>query len=79
MSGRVTTPDDRGLRGAVVTLADSSGTRTTTTSSLGFYQFDGVTTGQDCTIKVFSKLYRFTMQTITVDGALSNVNFKGAE
>ena len=79
VSGRVTTPDDRGLRGAVVTLADSSGTRTTTTSSLGFYQFDGVTTGQDCTIKVFSKLYRFTMQTITVDGALSNVNFKGAE
>src|SRR6266700_3451828 len=41
VSGRVTTPDGRGLRNAVVKITDSLGfTRSVTTSSFGFYSFD---------------------------------------
>src|SRR5258708_27678225 len=75
VSGRVFTPDGRGLRNASVVLTDSNGiARTVTTSSFGVYQFDGVATGQTVTIKVFSKLYRFTMQSLNVDGALTNID-----
>src|SRR5438445_11661629 len=40
VSGKVSTPDGRGLRNAIVTITDSLGVkRTVTTSSFGFYVF----------------------------------------
>jgi hypothetical protein len=44
ISGRVLTPDGRGLRNVVVTLTGSNGVeRTVTISSFGYYHFDSLT------------------------------------
>lgn len=80
VSGKVSTPDGRGLRNAIVKLTDQDGTQTTTTSAAGLYTFDNVVLGPAVTIKVFSKLYRFNQQVVPVgfDG-LTGVNFVGHE
>jgi len=87
VSGRVLTPDNRGLRNAVVkiTPVDSLGnpvgpTRTVTTSSLGNYTFDNVATGQNYSIKVSSKLFRFASRTASVGfDNLTGIDFVGQE
>ena len=57
VSGRVTTPDGRGLRNATVKITDANNvTRTVTTSSFGFYTFDNVPTGFSYTIAISSTL-----------------------
>ena len=80
VSGRVMILDGRGLRNAAVSLIDSQGDiRTAITSSFGFYRFDGVTTGENYTISVSSKRYRFAPQSIQIENALTNVDFVGLE
>ncbi len=80
VSGRVTTPTGIGLRNAIVTLIDGSGVRRiATTSSFGLYTFDLVATGQNYTLTVASKRYRFAPIFVNVQGSLSNVNFTGLE
>ena len=80
VSGRVSTPDGRGLRNATVSITDSNGvTRTATTSSFGFYSFDNVASGQQYTIRVSSRLYRFASRTLQVNDTLTNIDFVGLE
>ncbi len=80
LSGRVETPDGRGLRNVSVSITDSLGAkRTVTASSFGFYSFDKVPAGGTYTIAVTSKLYRFSPLTLVVNGNLTNVNFVGLE
>ena len=80
VSGKVTTPDGRGLRNARVVITDSQGNaRTVTTSSFGLYQFDGITTGEAYVISVVSKQYRFASQLIQVGDTLTDVNFVAQE
>ncbi|CAN5370238.1 hypothetical protein BH10ACI2_BH10ACI2_21310 [soil metagenome] len=80
VSGRVFTPDNRGLSGARVVLTDSAGnSRNVTTSTFGFFRFDGVQTGGTYTVRPSSKRYRFETQTLLVNGALTSVNFVGQE
>lgn len=80
LSGRVTTPDGRGLRNASVSITDSLGVRrTTTTSSFGFFTFDHLALGDTDTIAAASKRYRFASQTIQITGNLTNVNFVALE
>ena len=80
ISGRVVTPDGRGLRNAVVSLIDAQGVRrTATTSSFGLYSFTMVTSGQTYTVTVSSKRYRFTPQTPTVNDNVTNLDFTGLE
>lgn len=80
ISGLVTTPDGRGLRNATVVVTDSLGTKqTTTTSSFGLYNFDGILTGQTYTVTVISRLYRFAPRGIMVTGSLSNIDLVGLE
>jgi len=79
VSGRVVTPDGRGLRNATVSISDGQTVRRTTTSSLGLFSFDNVTTGPTYTITVASKLYRFTPQTVQITGDLTLPNFVGQE
>ncbi len=80
VSGRVLTPDGRGLRNAVVTLNDQKGiARQVTTSSFGYYRFNEVQTGETYIISVKSKLYRFAPRLVTVSDALTDVDFIGLE
>jgi len=81
VTGRVSTPDGRGLRSAIVTITSPQGeVFRTTTSSFGTYHFDSVSSfGGNFTIAVSSKLYRFATQTRALSGDLTNVNFVGAE
>lgn len=80
LSGRVTTPDSRGLRNATVTLTDSQGVaRTATTSSFGFYAFDNVATGSSYTLAVSSRRYRYAPRSLQIDSSLTDVDFVGLE
>lgn len=80
VSGRVTSPDGRGLRNAAVSITDSQNViRIVTTSSFGFYAFDSVLTGAAYTIRVSSRRYRFSSMVIQVNDNLSNVDFVGLE
>jgi len=80
VSGRVLTPDGRGLRNARVVIIDSQGVaRTVTTSSFGYYQFDDVATGANYVIGVMSKQYRFTSRLVQVADTLTDANFIGTE
>ena len=78
VSGRVTTSDGRGLRNATVTMTDQNNvSQSATTSTFGYYQFDGVTTGQTYTIAVGSRLFTFTPRAVPVSDNLTNVDFTG--
>lgn len=80
ISGRVTTPGGQNLRNAIVSLIDSSGVRrTATTSSFGLYSFDNVRTGEDYTVTVSSKRYRFTPRQMQFTSNLTNLDFVGLE
>ncbi|HEX3101425.1 MAG TPA: carboxypeptidase-like regulatory domain-containing protein, partial [Pyrinomonadaceae bacterium] len=79
VSGRVTSSDGRGIRGATVTLVDGDGlAMTTTTSSFGYYTFDDVAAAT-YTIAVSSRQYRFGSRTITVGDSLADIDFMGSE
>jgi hypothetical protein len=80
VSGRVTTPDGRGLRNTTVSLTDSPGVvRTVTTSSFGYYAFDNVRSGENYVVEVTSRSYRFASRTIQVNDNLVDVDFVGLE
>lgn len=80
ISGRVVTPDGRGLRNAQVSITDSGGTmRTATTSSFGFYRFDGLSVGETFVIEVSSKRYRFAARVLQTFETLSNIDFVGQD
>jgi len=80
VSGRVLTPDGRGLRNAVVRISDPlGGYRNVTTSALGFYTFDNVQAGQTYVMSVSSKLYRFAARSLLVNDDLAGLDFVGSE
>jgi hypothetical protein len=76
VSGRVLTPEGRGLRNAVVQLVDSNGNiRTSRTSTFGYYRFFEIEAGQTVIVSVTSKRYQFTPQTISLLESLTDVDF----
>ncbi len=78
ISGRILTPDGRGLSSARVILTDGSGnSRTAITSSFGYYRFGEVSAGQTYIISVVSKRFQFTTQVITVNEDVTELNFIG--
>lgn len=80
VGGRVTTPAGLGLRNAIVAMTDAAGLRrTTTTSSFGIYSFSGVVPGDNYTLSVASKRYRFAPRILLINDALSNIDFVGLE
>ena len=80
VSGRVVTPDGRGLKNARVTIVDSEGVaRTATTSSFGYYSFEDVEVGQSYVIGVSSRRYRFASRLVNVSDPLADVDFVGQE
>ena len=80
VSGRVTTPDGRGLRNATVSITDSDGIRqSTTTSSFGLYRFENVLPGGEYVVSVTSKRFRFAARTLSINENLTGVDFAGLE
>jgi hypothetical protein len=77
ISGRVLTPDGRGLRNALVTLTDSSGVeRNVTTSSFGYYHFDSLTGGATYMIGVESKRYSFQSRIVQITENLTDIDLQ---
>ena len=80
VSGRVMTPDGRGLRNATVTMTDEQGvTRTAVTSSFGYYRFEGVPVGDSFVMSVNSRSYRFKPRIVNVLDNMTDVDFVGLE
>lgn len=76
ISGRVRTVDGRGVRGAIVSITDGNGTiRQVTTSTFGYYRFEGVTAGESYVVGVASKRYRFASIFVNVTDELSGLDF----
>ncbi len=80
ISGRVVSPSGAGLKNSVVILMDSVGTRRRVfTSSLGYYTFDNVPSGENYNIAVQSKRFRFEMRSMLITDNLNDINFVGQE
>ena len=77
ISGRVLTPNGGGLRNALVTLTDLSGSsRTVLTGTFGYYRFSEVAAGETVIIAIVSKRYHFQPQVVTVTEDIEDLNFK---
>lgn len=73
LSGRVLTPTGDGVSNSRVTITDTTGTaRTTLTNSLGYYQFDDLTTGQTYVVSVSSKKHTFTPRTVSISDNITD-------
>lgn len=80
ISGRVTSPSGLNLSLLRVAMIDQLGVRRiATTSSFGLYSFDNVSTGQNYTLTVTSKRYRFAPIILLVNNSISDLNFTGLE
>jgi hypothetical protein len=77
VSGRVTTSLGRGIAYArvVVTEATSGETRIVITNPFGYYRFTDVRAGSAYLFEVKAKRYSFTPQVVTVNSAISDLNF----
>lgn len=81
ISGRVLTADGRGLRNAEVTLVNeqTGRTRTTATSSFGYYSFENIENGSRGIITVRSKRYRFATRAVTAAASLREIDMIALE
>ena len=76
VSGRVFTPDGRGLQNAVVTITDQNGaSRSYRTGSFGYYHFENVAAGATYVFEITSKRFRFAPQIVNLSEDLSELNF----
>ena len=76
VSGRVLTIGGRGVRNAMVNLIDPiSGTQQVLTGPLGAYRFNSVVPGRTYTISIMSRRFLFTPQMVSVNDALTGVDF----
>jgi hypothetical protein len=80
VTGRIVTPDGRGIRNVAIIATDTNGIRRmATTSSFGYYSFPYVTLGRTFTFSVQSKRYRFTPRVIQIADSLADFDFVGQE
>ena len=76
--GRTLSPSGQPIVGISVGLTDRFGvTRWTLTSPFGYYQFDGVMSGQTVTLSVSSKRYLFDPKDVGVNENLADVDLVG--
>jgi uncharacterized delta-60 repeat protein len=76
IAGRVRTSDGRGLSNAIVYLTNTAGiTRTTRTSSFGYYRFEEIESGQSVVLGVSSKRYQFEPRVLSISEELTDVDF----
>ncbi len=80
ISGRVTTPAGIPVRNTKVLLTNGSGLQTVAvTSSFGIYSFTNVPAGDNYTLGVQSKRYRFAPRTLAPMENATNIDFVGLE
>ena len=80
VGGRVTSTDGHGIGNAQVVLRDENNNRRyALTNPFGYYAFSGVSSNEVYVVSASAKRYRIQplTQTITVTGAVSNVDFVG--
>ncbi len=78
VSGRVLTPDGKGINKALVKIVDSVGTmRQVYTDPAGNYQFDNLPTARQYSLTAEHKKYDFDQRNIVVIGNANNVDFYG--
>ncbi|MBS1792509.1 MAG: carboxypeptidase regulatory-like domain-containing protein [Acidobacteria bacterium] len=82
VSGRVTDAAGNGIRGALVSLTDTTGTlRTARTNTFGVFRFENVPSGFTYVFEVTAKKYRFddSARVIYVADELTDVDFTALE
>jgi len=78
VSGRVTTADGAGIRGAIMSLAGNAGLiRTVQTEAFGYYHFEDLPSGQTYILKISSKRFTFAEPTrvLVVDDGVTGSDF----
>lgn len=76
VSGQVFGSNGTGLANAVVVLTDTRGvTRTTTTGSFGYFQFDEIEAGGNCVVTVQAKRYQYDPVLVNTSGSVSGLVF----
>ena len=76
VSGRVTSPDGRGINRAVVKITDQNGeSRYATTNSFGHYSFEEVEVGETYVFTIQSKQYKFAPRVMQILENIDNLNF----
>ena len=76
ISGRVMNVNGYGIRNATVVATDSDGTvRTALTSAFGYYVVPDLPSGRGYVVSVKSKLGVFTPRFVSLDDAVSGVDF----
>ncbi|MGI8788302.1 MAG: carboxypeptidase regulatory-like domain-containing protein [Pyrinomonadaceae bacterium] len=79
VSGRVLTPSGRGLMNATVLLTDATGaTRSTRTTTFGYYRFNEVAAGQTYIFNVRSKRFQFVPRVVSITEEIDDLNFIAA-
>ena len=80
VSGRVRTPNGRGLSNAFVTLTDANGNRRSArTTAFGYFHFEDVAAGETYIVEVNSKRYRFTSRVLSINQDISDVELTGED
>ena len=80
ITGRVTTPDGRGLRNATVILTDPLGNRqSAVTNSFGLYNLFNLPVGNSYTLSIASKRFRFSAIPLQIANITATVDFVGIE
>ncbi len=78
VSGRVRTPNGRGLTNAIVTLTDASGNqRLARTTAFGYFHFEDVSAGETYIVEVSSKRYRFASQVLSINQDVTDLELTG--
>ena len=76
VSGRILTPEGRGLTNAVVKITDSTGSvQYSRSSSLGYFHFENIAAGQTYVFQINSKRYTFAPQVLTIMDNVTELNF----
>lgn len=77
LSGRVLTPENRGLSGATVVLTDSSGKDLTVqTGTFGNFSFENLPAGESFVITVRSKRYQYSPQLVELASDLDGLRLQ---
>ena len=80
VGGKITDASGNGISKAQISITAANGeTRTTLTSSFGFYRFDDIQVGESYVVTVRHKTHQFSPQIIAVFEAMENVDFTAVE